>query len=92
MRQIPSCLFLCNFLTHAYDFFFLKLGALPDKAWQEKYLSAVRVFMPASSFEELSLMAYAMLHFGMQPDAQWLQALLKETLFKMEEVIAIVTR
>ena len=42
--------------------------------------------MPAASAEALSLLAYCTLHFGQQPDAAWVRALLQESMFKMEEV------
>ena len=42
--------------------------------------------MPAASAEDLSLLAYCTLHFGQQPDAAWVRALLQESMFKMEEV------
>ena len=42
--------------------------------------------MPAATFEELSLLAFCTMHFGQQPAVDWVQALLQETMFKMDQV------
>lgn len=62
------------------------LGVVPDASWQLQYRRAVRELMPSSSLEELSLMAYSLLHFGGRPSQEWTLSLLKESLFKMDSV------